>query len=141
MVCLFAIGACGLFASLLPLENVNLIRVACCILAIFVDGMLSVGLEYGCEVTYPVPANNVSGVILSYSHMLSTVAIFSASYILPDPNDDDITGFEAKMASLVMCLLLLVSFLASLLCTLLSHEDLRKTKVDTEGATIDCVTS
>lgn len=118
--------ACAAFAFTLPFESFALTGLSCALIAVFADGMLSFGLEFACEASYPAPPNRASGVVLAYSHLLSTVIILAASYMVPDPNDASYDEYN----SVYVCVLLMFCFLVGFICTICSREDLRKTKID-----------
>ena len=99
---------------------------------IFSDGMISFGLEFSCEVSHPIPPNNVSGVVLSYSHLISTLMLVAGSYIVKDPNNHSFSLNESKKRSLIMWKLILLGLIASFICSFFAKEDLRKTKIDLE---------
>ena len=97
---------------------------------IFADGIMSFGLEFSCEVSYPIPPNNSSGVVLSYSHVLSTLLLVTASYIVKDPNNRIYSETENKKGSFIMWGIFLIGFVLALIFALLAKEDLRKTQID-----------
>ena len=133
ITCLGVTVFCSLFVASLTTENVTIVIITACVMIIFVEAVLSIGLEYGCEVSYPVPENNVSGVIMSYSQILTTIQIGIASWILPDPNEENIRSVECQMKAIIMCVILISTFLVATGFIVFSKEDLRKTRVDQEG--------
>jgi len=110
------------------MKNVYLIGISCVFIAIFADGMLSFSLEFACEASHPVPPNRASGVVLAYSHLLSTIIILCASYIIPDPNDVSYDNSN----SILVCMLFASCFFIAFLCIHFAKEDLRKTRIDLE---------
>eukprot|EP01022_Parablepharisma_sp_SALTPOND_P033009 TRINITY_DN88037_c0_g1_i1.p2 TRINITY_DN88037_c0_g1~~TRINITY_DN88037_c0_g1_i1.p2 ORF type:complete len:318 (-),score=18.56 TRINITY_DN88037_c0_g1_i1:138-1091(-) len=131
LVCLGAtIAVCGLTA-VLPLNNRLIAVVASAALGLFVMSILAVGLDFGCEVTYPVPANNTNGVMLAYSQILCAIQILAASFILTSPKKGEkVETFERKMEALIVCMILVVSILGGLGFATFTKEDLRKTNID-----------
>jgi len=91
---------------------------------------LSVGLDFGCEVSYPVPANNVTGVMISYSMIISSIHILIANFIFTTKESDD-NNSERKNEVRMMVGVFMVTVIMALIFSILSKEDLRRKAVDT----------
>jgi len=131
MVCLGAtIAISGFTFLLLPgVKLVNYLTAAFlgfCIMSIF-----AVGLDFGCEITFPVPANNATGVMLSYSQIISVIHILFISFTITTPEEGEkVTTRPRKIQALIVCLMLLGTLLLSLFFAVFTKQDLRKTKFD-----------
>jgi len=118
------------FLFALEKESSALCYIASGFLGVFVVSSLSVGLDFGCEVSYPVPANNVTGVMISYSMIISSIHILIANFIFTTKESDD-NNSERKNEVRMMVGVFMVTVIMALIFSILSKEDLRRKAVDT----------
>lgn len=133
MICIGSIASAGAFLLVLPSGSKAACYIAAAILGFFVVGSLSVGLDFGCEVAYPVPDNNVTGVMISYSMLVSAIHIIAANFIFSKQTDQSITESRRQNEARVMIGILILTMIIALVFAVISKEDLRKTKIDEEN--------
>lgn len=132
IVCIGSLLSAGALLLILEKENKVACFVAAGFLGFFVVSIMSVGLDFGCEVSYPVPANNVTGVMISYSMIISGIHILAANFIFVAEADAD-TNRPPKSEARIMVGILLGTIAVALLFAILSKEDLRKNEIDAKN--------
>eukprot|EP00830_Metopus_es_P007527 TRINITY_DN1715_c0_g1_i3.p1 TRINITY_DN1715_c0_g1~~TRINITY_DN1715_c0_g1_i3.p1 ORF type:complete len:289 (+),score=26.84 TRINITY_DN1715_c0_g1_i3:556-1422(+) len=65
--------------------------------------IMAVGLDYACELSYPVPAHNATGIILAFSHVICPIHIIVTSYVL---TAKDHYGVQDQKNSLIVSTML-----------------------------------
>ncbi len=134
VVCLGSTISMAAFAGSLLTESIWIVSIACGIMAVFIMSMLAVGLDFGCEVTYPVPANNASGVMISYSQLIAGLQLVVASLVLTTPEEEkDAELYERKIEGMIVTVMFIACCAAAMICATFAKQDLRKTRMDTEG--------
>ncbi len=111
------------------MENTILLCIASGLLGLFIMSILAVGLDFGCEVSYPMPANSVTGTMLAYSQLLATVQIIAASLILKRGTDMGGRQFRAIMVLGIF----IISVTVATVCAAFVKQDLRKTRMDSQA--------
>ena len=87
IICVGSLVITSLFMAILQFRSPALCYIVAGFLGFFVVSSLSLGLDFGCEVSYPVPANNVTGVMISYSMLVSAIHILLANVIFSSGNE------------------------------------------------------
>jgi FLVCR family feline leukemia virus subgroup C receptor-related protein len=129
IICIGSILSGAAFLFVLEQEIAVLCYVAAGFLGFFVVASLSVGLDFGCEVSYPVPANNVTGVMLSYSMIISSIHILAANFIFTEKKDKE-TDRGPKNEARMMVGILILTIVIALFFALFPKEDLRRNAID-----------
>lgn len=132
MICTGSVLSASAFLVVLEQESAILCYIGAAFLGLFVVSSLSVGLDFGCEVSHPVPPNNVTGVMISYSMVISAIHIISANFIFTK-RESKLAQLSAKGEARVMVGILILTMVLALVFALLSKEDLRKTKIDEDS--------
>ncbi len=106
------------------------------VMGFFILSMMAVGLDFGCEVSYPVPANNASGLMLAYSQLLSTAQIVAASFILTSSGDTSVSKYWKKLRSIITVTIFTASIATGMLCSTFVKQDLRKARIDAKKSIV-----
>ena len=129
------------FTAALPLHIKPLSYALSGLLGFFIMSILAVGLDFGCEVTHPVPANNSTGVMITYSQILCAIQILAASFILSSTREgENPMTYKKKMEALIVCAILIASIATGLICATYTKEDLRKMKLDMQEESTNAAT-
>ncbi len=96
----------------------------------FFVSILSVGIDFACEATFPLPANNVSGVMWAYSYFICTILVVVASFIMGEYKDNQKNISERKFEAVTVSVMFVGVIVVGLVCSVFTREDLRKTKLD-----------
>ncbi len=102
------------------------------LLGFFILAIVAVGLDYGCEVSYPVPAHNSTGVMNAYSHIWCTIQLVAASLILSKTGEKS-QSVANRMRAAAVSLVIIVVALGGLIGAVCSREDLRKHRLDAQA--------
>ena len=98
-------------------------------LGFFIMSILAVALDFGCEATHPVPANNSTGIMITVSQILSGTHILIISIVLRSKEH----SYERRLEALGVCLMLVFCMIIALGAAVFTKEDLRKTKMDRDS--------
>lgn len=119
---------------ILPVGSPVLCYITGACLGFFVVASLSLGLDFGCEVSHPVPPNNVTGVMISYSMMVSAMHILAANFIFEGKSsEDELAGLGGTGQANLMIIIMLLTMVVALIFAIIAKEDLRKKKIDDEN--------
>ena len=117
--------------TILLIRNSYLVWIAGGYLGFTIMPMLAVGLDFGCEVSYPVQESISSGCMISYSQLISAIHVISASFILSTTKTgENGTTVRKRLEGYCACSMLAVCIVIALGCATFTKEDLRKTKLD-----------
>jgi len=112
------------------LENVGFMCLGGAFTGFFLMSIIGIGYDFACEVSFPVPANNALGVMMSYSHVLSTIQIITLSFVMTEEDEQKGYTMKNKIGSLIACAVLLGCIAIGAVCSAFTKEDLRKVKLD-----------
>ena len=135
IICIGSILSSVGFLVALEQESSTFCYIASGFLGVFVVSSLPVGLDFGCEVSYPVPANNVTGVMISYSMIVSSIHILIANLIFTSKESDE-NNPEKKTEARIMVGVFILTMAIALIFAIFSKEDLRRKAVDTKSDSI-----
>ena len=91
--------------------------------------VLAVGLDFGCEATFPVPENSSTGVQLACSQIICTAQIVVASIVFSKSETLEKKVWSMEKA-ILMGVILVASLAVGFVCSVFTKEDLRKTIYD-----------
>ena len=142
LACIGSTTMMGGFILSLLTGSTYLVTLVSTFLSFSIVSTMAVGLEFACEVTYPVPANNASGVMLSYSQFLASLFIVASGLILTSPEDEkDVELYARKLESAAMCVILMAVLGIGMACATFSKQNLIKTQVDIDNDDLDLPTA
>lgn len=121
-----------LFVLSLPLHNKLYVYLACSLMGAASAPIMAVALDFGCETTFPVPANNSTGVQLAYSQFVSVMMMLASSWMLPSFNSggSDVKGSQKRMEAMEVLVMMVACLAAGFVCSVYAKEDLKKTRYD-----------
>lgn len=115
--------------SILELEMVPLLYLCGALMGATVIPILASGIDFACEVSYPVPESIASGAIYAISQIVATIMIVVSALVFTDNKPK----YQMRWQSIIVATMLLVVMAIGALSAVFTKEDLRKSKCDSES--------
>jgi len=122
-----------IYIATLDLSNKALSYCLCALVGFTILSIMAVGLDYGCEVSYPVPPHNSTGLMQAYSHLIATILVIVSSLVLEKGGEKNEYSNERKFHAIIVCAVMIFTLVGGQICAAFTKEDLRKQKVDLEA--------
>jgi len=130
IVCFGTLLSVAIFMGTLVLQNKIVTLVCASLIGMFSMSILAVSLDFASETTFPVPGNNSTGILMTYSQVICTGLILLSSFIVTT-EDTGLSGDpKEKAESLGICLSFIICLSISAICSIFVKELLKKTKYD-----------
>ena len=121
----------------LHVQNITAVVIACLALGFAAVGYVPVGLAFGVELTFPMPAATANGSMFMLAQGSGFISSLTINYITDSKNlDDSLTENELLLArqfrTKIAFLFVAFTFFVSLIITCFVTEDLRRMKFTQE---------